>query len=283
KQKITNIEDEPNQPSQPATNNSLELTQVKKNHSGASQNFINKNFVNKNKLTTKTNTSLTVELADGRKAKTNKIVDITKLELGPYNTSGISVQVLNLQCYDTILGKPWLYHANPNINWRKNILVFQYGTKTIEVQANSQNKFKEPIPIEEEIFAVHINREHNESASSQPPEVQKILQDFGEVFPETLPNHLPSERTVDHAIDLVLGSKPPFCPIYRMSYEELDELKRQLTDLLKKNFIRPSTFPFGAPVLFIHKKEGTLRLCIDYRALNKITIKNRYPLPILTN
>src|SRR6185369_15205669 len=64
-----------------------------------------------------------------------------------------------------------------------------------------------------------------------------------------------------------------------MSFGEMNELKRQLADLLKKEFIRPSTSPFGAPVLFVHKKEGTLRLCIDYRALNKITIKNRYPLP----
>ena len=64
-----------------------------------------------------------------------------------------------------------------------------------------------------------------------------------------------------------------------MSYEETNELKRQLTDLLQKGFIQPSTSPFGAPVLFVHKKEGTLRLCVDYRALNKITIKNRYPLP----
>lgn len=66
-----------------------------------------------------------------------------------------------------------------------------------------------------------------------------------------------------------------------MSYAELNELKRQLADLLEKGFIRPSTSPFGAPVLFVHKKEGTLRLCIDYRALNKITIKNRYPLPLI--
>jgi hypothetical protein len=75
------------------------------------------------------------------------------------------------------------------------------------------------------------------------------------------------------------GTFTPHRAIYRMSYEEMNELKRQLADLLHKGFIRPSTSPFGAPVLFVHKKEGTLRLCVDYRALNKITIKNRYPLP----
>jgi len=94
-----------------------------------------------------------------------------------------------------------------------------------------------------------------------------------------LPNQLPPQRNVDHAIDLIPGSEPPSRPTYRLSYVEMDELKKQLANLLAKGFIKPSTSPFGTPVLFVHKKEGTLRLCVDYRALNKITIKNRYPLP----
>src|SRR5205085_8503719 len=73
--------------------------------------------------------------------------------------------------------------------------------------------------------------------------------------------------------------EPPCTPIYRLTYQEMVELRTRLADVLKKGFIRPSVSPYGAPVLFVHKKEGTLRLCVDYRALNKITIKNRYPLP----
>jgi hypothetical protein len=71
----------------------------------------------------------------------------------------------------------------------------------------------------------------------------------------------------------------PSRPIYRLSQIEMEELRKQLTDLLKKGFIQPSVSPFSAPVLFVHKKEGTLCLCVNYRALNKLTIKNRYPLP----
>ena len=78
---------------------------------------------------------------------------------------------------------------------------------------------------------------------------------------------------------MVPGTEPPSRPTYRLSYVEMDELKKQLADLLAKGFIRPSTSSFGAPVLFVHKKEGSLRLCVDYYALNKITIKNRYSLP----
>src|SRR3954470_6540892 len=89
--------------------------------------------------------------------------------------------------------------------------------------------------------------------------------------------HLKEQLTI--VLILSQDLLPPFRPIYRMSYEELNELKKQLTELTEKGFIRPSVSPFGAPVLFVHKKEGTLRLCVDYRALNKISIKNRYPLP----
>jgi hypothetical protein len=72
---------------------------------------------------------------------------------------------------------------------------------------------------------------------------------------------------------------PPVRPVIRLSIAELDELKKQLTSLLKKGFISPSTSPYGAPVLFVKKKDGTLRMCVDYRGLNKITRKNRHPLP----
>jgi len=82
------------------------------------------------------------------------------------------------------------------------------------------------------------------------PEVQRIIKQFQDVFPEALPKELPPQRAIDHSIDIIPGSAPPFRPIYRMSYEELNELKKQLTELTEKEFIRPSVSPFGAPILF---------------------------------
>ena len=111
------------------------------------------------------------------------------------------------------------------------------------------------------------------------PEIKKLLSDYKDVFREELPNGLSLEKLIDHAIETIPGTEPPFRPIYRLSYEETAELKRQLEDLLAKGYIKPSVFSYGAPVLFVQKKEGTLRLCVNYRALNKITVKNRYPLP----
>jgi hypothetical protein len=94
-----------------------------------------------------------------------------------------------------------------------------------------------------------------------------------------LPEDLPPRKRVDHAIAVMLGVEPPTNAPYWMSHEELKELKVQLKELLAKGYIKPSKSPYGAPVLFVHKKDGTLRMCVDYRALNKATVKNRHPLP----
>ncbi|GKB77868.1 putative reverse transcriptase domain-containing protein [Tanacetum coccineum] len=105
-----------------------------------------------------------------------------------------------------------------------------------------------------------------------------IVQDFPEVFPEDLPG-LPPTRQVEFQIDLVPGAAPVARAPYRLAPSEMKELSEQLKELSDKGFIRPSSSPWGAPVLFVKKKDGSFRMCIDYRELNKLTVKNRYPLP----
>ena len=102
--------------------------------------------------------------------------------------------------------------------------------------------------------------------------------EYVDVFPDELPG-LPPQRVVDFCIELHPGTSPISMTPHRMAPVELQELRVQLHELLDKGFIRPSTSPWGAPVLFAKKKGKTLRLCIDYRQLNRVTIKNRYPLP----
>ena len=106
----------------------------------------------------------------------------------------------------------------------------------------------------------------------------RVVCEYVDVFPEELPG-LPPHRDVDFGIELHSGISPISMTPHRMAPIELQELRVQLQELLDKEFIRPSTSPWGAPVLFAKKKDKTLRLCIDYRQLNGVTIKNRYPLP----
>ena len=105
-----------------------------------------------------------------------------------------------------------------------------------------------------------------------------MIREFPDVIPEEL-SGVPSEREVNLSIEVVQGTTPISRAPYRMAPTELKELKTQLHELLDKGFIRPSVSPWGAPVLFVKKKDGTLRMCIDYRQINKVTIKNKYPLP----
>ncbi|KAD2805507.1 hypothetical protein E3N88_38884 [Mikania micrantha] len=105
-----------------------------------------------------------------------------------------------------------------------------------------------------------------------------VVREYPDVFPDELPG-LPPDREIEFSIDLIPGSQPISKAPYRMAPLELKELKEQLQELLELGFIRPSVSPWGAPVLFVKKKDGSMRLCIDYRELNKITIRNRYPLP----
>jgi hypothetical protein len=112
------------------------------------------------------------------------------------------------------------------------------------------------------------------------PKIQDIpvVCEFPDVFPEDLPG-LPPERDVEFVIELKLGTAPISRRSYQMPPNELAELKTQLQDLLEKGFIRPSSSPWGCPAIFVKKKDQTLRMCVDYRPLNEVTIKNKYPLP----
>ena len=131
--------------------------------------------------------------------------------------------------------------------------------------------------LSEYLFAVHKVTQAN------PSPIPKEYEDLAEVFSKNKAHELPPNcGPLDHHIHLEEGSKPVFGPIYNLSETELQVLKEYINENLRKRFIRPSTSPFGAPVLFVKKPDSSLHLCIDYHALNSMTIKNRYPLPLIS-
>ena len=109
-------------------------------------------------------------------------------------------------------------------------------------------------------------------------ELIPIVSEFPDVFPEELPG-MPPDRELEFAIDLVPVTAPLYKKYYRMSSSELVELKKQLDEFLQKGYIRPSSSPWGSPAIFVDKKDGSLRMCVDNHQLNDVTIKNKYPLP----
>ncbi|KAI4297964.1 hypothetical protein L6164_037817 [Bauhinia variegata] len=114
-----------------------------------------------------------------------------------------------------------------------------------------------------------------------PTVIKQVLEENQD--PPELAKKLPPRREVDHKIEFEAGARPPAMAPYRMAPPELEELRKELKELIDAGHIRPSKAPYGAPVLFQKKQDGSLRLCIDYRALNKVTIKNLYPIPLIAD
>ena len=116
-------------------------------------------------------------------------------------------------------------------------------------------------------------------AQEQREKLREIIEEYRDVFPNALPKGRPPKRDIVHEINTEPGAEPVSRPPYRLSPAEQDEMEEQVKDLLAQGFIRPSSSPYGAPILFVPKKDGRWRMCIDYRALNKQTIKDVFPLP----
>jgi len=187
----------------------------------------------------------------------------------------VDLVCLPLVGMDVILGMNWLEYNHVLINGFSKTVRFsseeeESGT---EFLSTKQMKQLERNGILMFSLMAYLSVE-NQAVIDRLP----VVNEFPEVFPDEIPD-VPPEREVEFSIDLVPGTKPVSMAPYRMSASELAELKKQLEDLLDKKFVRPSVSPWGAPILLVKKKDGSMRLCIDYRQLNKVTIKNRYPLP----
>ncbi|GJT68785.1 putative reverse transcriptase domain-containing protein [Tanacetum coccineum] len=194
--------------------------------------------------------------------------------------------------FDVIIGMDWLRRYHAVIICDEKLVQVPYGNETLTFCGNessngresrltviSCSKAQEYMAKGCQVFLAQISAKKEEDKSERKQiEDVPIVRDFPEVFPEDLPG-LPPARPVEFQIDLVPGAAPVARAPYRLAPSEMKELSEQLQELSDKGFIRPSSSPWGAPVLFVKKKDGSFRMCIDYRELNKLTVKNRYPLP----
>ena len=193
--------------------------------------------------------------------------------------------VIDLKGLDVILGMDWLASNYASMDcFRKEVILRRPGLPIVIFYGERR---RAPSVL---IFAIYARwllqkgckgyLAHVVDTRSDEVRLENvpIVREFQDVFRDHLPS-LPSERETDFPIDLVPRTAPISLPPYRMAPAELKELKAQLQELVDGGFIRPSISPWGVPVLFVKTKDGTLRLCVDYRQLNKVTIRNKYPLP----
>ncbi|GKC63503.1 putative reverse transcriptase domain-containing protein [Tanacetum coccineum] len=235
--------------------------------------------------------SYAVELANRRISKTITILRGCTLGLlgHPFN---VDLMPVELGSFDVIISIDWLANHHTVIVCDEKIMQIPYGDEVLIVQGDRDGKgvklklgiisctkthkyIKRGCPI----FLAQVTKKETEDKSEEKRlEDVPNVRDFSEAFLEDFPG-LPPTRQVEFQIDLVPGAAPVARASYRLAPSELQELSTQLQELSDKGFIRPSSSPWGAPVLFVKKKDGSFQMCIDYRELNNLTVKNQYPLP----
>ncbi|KAL5539055.1 hypothetical protein UlMin_044547 [Ulmus minor] len=259
-----------------------------KNHPGecATHSFISNSFADRlNWVRDRMNQSFHVALPSGEVLLSNYWVRHVPIVFSGRELHADLV-LIKMYNYDVILGMDFLGKYNALIECRRRRVIFHpYEEQKFEFVGESR---KQPKVVISSMRAKKLLAsgcmgylativDKSVEAKGNVEDVP-IVRDFVDVFPEELPG-LPPDREIQFEIELLPGTAPISKAPYRMAPAELKELQAQLQDLLDKRFIRPSHSPWGAPVLFVKKKDGTLRMCIDYRELNKVTVKNRYPLP----
>ena len=193
----------------------------------------------------------------------------------------VDLRIMDMSEFDVILGMYWLIAYRVIIDYeRRRVTAYTWDNTRVVFQGDKHDILP---------HTVHESRCQGqltgwlasltlEDEVRQDLDLPRVVCEYADVFPNELPV-LPPHRDVDFGIKLHPGTSPISMTPHRMAPVELQKLRVQLQELVDKGFIRPSTSPWGAPVLFTKKKNKTLRLCIDYRQLNQVTIKNRYPLP----
>ncbi|GJY87061.1 putative reverse transcriptase domain-containing protein, partial [Tanacetum coccineum] len=245
--------------------------------SGPDKSFVSTAFASLLNITPTTlDTAFTIELANGKLVNTNTVIQNCTLNFLNHPLK-IDLMPIELGSFDVIIGMEWLSQHNAKIICGEKVVHIPIDNETLVIRGDrsgtrlniiSYVKTQKYIKRGCCTFLAHITEKKSEEKRLEDV---PIVCDFPEVFPEDLPG-LPPPRQVEFQIELVPGAAPVARAPYRLAPSEMQELSNQLQELTDKGFIRPSSSPWGALVLFVKKKDGSFRMCIDYRELNKLTI-----------
>jgi hypothetical protein len=278
--------------------------------SGASTQFMSESLAKELALPlTEKKIGNEVRLANGDYLVSRQALTL-RYSIGPFSEIE-TFHLLTLGAFDLILGRPWLNRHNPSVDWPKSCIKLIQGSNCYNLIARVEKPcaHKESMlvlafpALEEEeppvldfkdlsssdVASEAVNAQaktssRKELANSSPKfrmRLCKLLRECEDVVPSD-PDFkfpFPPKRTLDFEIDMIPHEKIPSKVVYKMSPIEQEELRKQLDELIARGFIRPSQSPYGSPVLFVKKKNGQMRMCVDYRAINALAVKWKYPIP----
>ncbi|GJY59109.1 RNA-directed DNA polymerase [Tanacetum coccineum] len=260
---------------------------------GSCENMVAKTMVDKLGLPT-TDHPDPYQLTWFRKGNLVKVTQrcLVAFSIGNKYKDELRCEVVPMDACHLLLGRPWLYdHQVKHDGFRNTYSFHKDGLHVTLAPLNPKDATPEVAPMtKDEIVGLArqsppgpilglVVLEENTPISDVPHEVLPLLTEFSDIFPDDIPAGLPLMRDIQHCIDFIPGATIPNKPAYRMNPKEFAELHRQVQELLDKGLIRESMSPCAVPALLVPKPNGTFRMCIDSRAVNKITIKYRFPIP----
>ena len=251
---------------------------------GATHSFASKHFLDRFEIKTQPlEGRMRVSLPAGDPLFSDRVVRDSRVIIGGQEFP-TDLVALDMRDFDVVLGMDWLSRHRATLDcYIKEVKFHKPGKLEVEFRGMRRELSSNMISA---MAAQRMLRKGCQGYLAYVVETEEgtlvdeipVVREFPDVFLDDIVG-LPPDREVEFTIDLIPRTEPISIPPYRMTPAELRELKAQLEELLSNGFIRPSISPWGAPVLFVKKKDGSLRLCIDYRQLNGVTIRNQYPLP----
>ena len=257
--------------------------------SGSTHNFVGRKFSKRMECCKAPTAAFQVMVANGERLQCEEVYQAVPVEIQGFQFR-TNMYPLDLQGSDLVLGMQWLQglgkvlHDWSNLTmefWSTDKKYVLQGEKTSKVTHGSIQSIQKLLANGVESYVLTINKSTEnakvDSAQVQTRELKELLQKYQPIF--HIPNTLPPLRAHDHRIILEHNSGPINVRPYRYPYIQKNEVERAVKEMLSTRIIQPSSSPFSSSVLLVKKKDGSWRFCVDYRALNRVTVKDRYPIP----